>query len=237
MDFEEEFFPIFDPILLDPILMGQEIIQVPISADDIIHFEHLIQEYEEQQMEVNQIGYGLVPFRIEQRSTRHNEKFNCVEKTFNLRFDNSDTLFPQAIDQLRELFETLFQMHIDPLHNEDRIRFVFFHDEIALPIAFPFMFKPDLSVDHILSYFEIVAQSHKSIPINNNNNLRAHMTIASVPRGGNFDPLQNYCNKMTSVKVIENTDGLCALRAIITGKMFYDDPESMTNYKFRNKLD
>jgi hypothetical protein len=123
------------------------------------------------------------------------------------------------------------------LNERDKIRVVFFHDSLDRPISIPFVTKSTLSPENLLSNFEHVAQSYKTVKLNESNSLKATVVIARLPSGGgrsrknnknlhqqenNLSELELYYLKKKSIKIVYNQDNLCALRAILIGQAYAD---------------
>ena len=150
------------------------------------------------------------------------------------------------MNQISEMLETLKNNVINILKNNDWVRFVFDHPDLESPIDFPFIKQKALSVRNMISFFEMIAQSHKTLQINV---LTAYVVIAYsiTGRGNHPKNVQEYCNQIKSIKNVINSDNLCAIRAIVIGKAYADQLAnrhrlSETNLKtvsefIANKLD
>ncbi|CAF0960582.1 unnamed protein product [Brachionus calyciflorus] len=89
--------------------------------------------------------------------------------------------------------------------DKDKIRIVFFHDSLERPISLSFMSKTALTAEGLVENFEHVAQSYKSLKINENNNLRATVVIAHLPNGSGrkmttLTRKRNYVKKIERLK-------------------------------------
>ncbi|CAF1132627.1 unnamed protein product, partial [Brachionus calyciflorus] len=105
------------------------------------------------EMEIDQTG-GVLNYQIDNTFNNYNKKFN------------SHSYIENAFKALQAEFSS-------KMREKDKIRVVFFHDSLDRPISLPFMSKTQLTPVGHLENFEHVAQSYKSVKLNENNNLTA----------------------------------------------------------------
>ena len=132
----------------------------------------------------NNVQYGgHLTYRIDRTSTRSNLQFNCEESTYQLRFSRTNSTFDQAINEIYHAFEDLCEEFVTTLNEKDKIRIAFIHTSLDPAINLPFMSREILTPDNLLALFERVAQSKKTIKLNESNNLRIDVIIARLPAG------------------------------------------------------
>ncbi|CAF1141246.1 unnamed protein product [Brachionus calyciflorus] len=162
-------------------------------------------------MEFDKTG-GVLNYHIDNTFNNYNKKFNCTTSTYNSK------TFSEAHSDIENAFKAL-------------------HDR---PISLPFMSKTQLTPAGLLENFEHVAQSYKSVKLNENNNLTASVVIAHLPIGSghvNFSAFQEFCNKKPGIKTVFNHDNRCALRAILIAKAYSDkDPYRFELCKANNPV-
>ncbi|CAF0964145.1 unnamed protein product [Brachionus calyciflorus] len=199
------------------------------------------------EMEIDQTG-GVLNYQIDNTFNNYNKKFNCTTSTYNISFSTNAKPFTEAHSDIENAFNALHAEFSSKMLDKDKIRVVFFHDSLDRPISHPFMSKSQLTPTGFLENFEHVAQSYKSVKLNENNNLTTSVVIAHLPIGSgrkmyklvrkrnyqkkidrqkdvNFSAFQEFCNKKPGIKTVFNHVNLCALRAILIAKAFTDkDP-------------
>ena len=190
---------------------------------------------------------GALAYNIYKTSQRINNQFNCEEITYQLRFSESNKTFEQAIDEINQLFHELCQEFIQNLNEKDKIRISFIHPSLSPSINLPFMNKETITPQNLLAIFERVAQSKKTIKLNESNQLRVDVIIARLPAGSgrkfipenqkfknikinnksNLNYFERWCSSKACVKLVFNSDNYCALRAILIAKAYVDkDPKA-----------
>ena len=89
--------------------------------------------------------------------------------------------FSQATNEPRELFIKLHRKMLGLIKNNDRIRITFFHEDFSHGIGYPFMDKDQLENTNLQEKFDSICQSFRSITMNSNNALTAHIIEAHLP--------------------------------------------------------
>ena len=196
-----------------------------------------------------QVG-GSITHEINRSYTSFSKKFNCSTLVYECKFSSNNKTFAQAHNDLITMFDDLHNEFINNMNEHDRIRIVISHKSLERPISLPFLSKKSLTQQNLLSNFEHVAQSYKTVILNENNSLSAVVTIAHLPSGSgrkiinlkkkqktyikkkliksseHFTELQKFCNLKPGIKNVYNSDNYCLLRAILIGKAFTDnDPD------------
>ena len=187
-----------------------------------------------------QTGGNLNHF-ITQTKSAHNNKFNCTLTTYKIGFSQNLSSFGAAIDDIKLAFENLTEEFSSQMGPHDKIRIVLYHDSLERPISIPFLKKTNLTSQVLVDSFERVAQSHKEVQINQNNNLRAHVIIVRLPSGSgrkivtlkkkqtpytkkkdctkiqsdSTNDFQKFCENQRFIIPVYNNDNLCALRVIL----------------------
>lgn len=183
-------------------------------------------------------------YRIKKESTKKCVKYMCESTTYEISFfDMTDRTFAEVNQQIQLLFEQLSRDFIEQLGDNDRIRIVFYHDILDSPISTNFTSRQDMLTLNLLDQFQRVMQSYKNQPIEPNHNFKANIIIARIPSGGGRkhnaainaihnprNDMQELCQTTSSIKVINNNDDLCLLRAVLVGKAYADKEP------YRNRL-
>ena len=106
-------------------------------------------------------------------------KFNCEQKTFNIKFNDVRKTFGQAQSEITQLFVDLHTKFANMMSPKDYIRVTFMHQEFDRPIGYPFMNKNTLMSTNLQHTFENVIQSYKTIEMNAHNELKAMVVIVN----------------------------------------------------------
>jgi len=191
-----------------------------------------------------QIG-GVLNYNIVKTSSATNKKFNCTQITYNLAFSNNSKSFTDAYNDIMGAFEALCAEFVNQMGDKDKIRIIIFHDSLQRPISTPFLNKHFVNSYNLMTNFEHVAQSYKTVKLNENSNFKVDVVIARLPSGSgkkrlhlkkvqktyikkrdrlnlNMKNTEMYCLLKPSIKNVINNDNYCALRAIIMAKAFLD---------------
>ncbi|CAF0922243.1 unnamed protein product [Brachionus calyciflorus] len=195
-----------------------------------------------------QNGRNLDHF-ITQTKSVHNNKFNSTMTTYKIGFSQNMSSFRAAFDDIKLAFENLTNEFSSRMGPHDKIRIVLYHDSLERPISIPFLKKTDITPQVLIDSFERVAQSHKEVQLNENNNLTAHVIFERLPSGSGrkimnlkkrqspytkkkerikvtndtTNEFQRFCENQPYVIPVFNNDNLCALRSIIIGKAYADN--------------
>ncbi|CAF1047476.1 unnamed protein product [Brachionus calyciflorus] len=185
------------------------------------------------------IKFGSITHQINRSYTSFSKKFNCSTIVYECKFSTSNKTFAEAHNDLISMFNDLHNEFLNNINDNDRIRIVINYQSLERPISLPFLSKKSLTQQNLLSNFEHVAQSYKTVKLNENNALSAVVTIAHIPSGSgrkmnnlkkkqkknikkkmlqsseHFSELQKFCNMKPGIKNSYNTDNFCLLRAII----------------------
>ncbi|CAF1068563.1 unnamed protein product, partial [Brachionus calyciflorus] len=199
---------------------------------------------------------GNLDYFITQTKNEHNSKFNCTLSTYKIGFSQNLSSFSAAINEIKMVFESLTNLFRSQMGDHDKIRIVLYHDSLERPISIPFLRKSVLTSQVLIDRFERVAQSHKEVQINQNNNLSAHVIIARLPSGSGRkmvnlkkrqtpytnqkdrpkiksdtnNEFQKFCENQSFIIPVFNNDNLCALRAILIGKAYADNHELKSEF-------
>jgi hypothetical protein len=196
-----------------------------------------------------QVGSGI-NFNIIQTEFKINNKFKCQERVYKLLFDPSNKTFAELSNDINRLFNELFSRFTNNLNNLDMVRVTFFHNSFNHPISIPFVAKENLTATLIIDKFERVIQSYKTTNFNYDDSFSAIVQIAKVYSGGHkrkrlakqqklyvkkpkVEPTNSFdstYNNKYCIKTIYNSDNMCALRAILIAKAFYDKDKNRYKY-------
>lgn len=134
----------------------------------------------------NQQGGSL--YQIINQKNKTNKKFNCTDTITELNYNlTSGKTFLDIINEIQQLFQNIYDDFISPLHNNDLVRLIIYHDLFNDVLAVPFMEKSQITVSHIQNAFEHVVQSFKKIPdhlIQDNHKFKISLVVAKLPYGG-----------------------------------------------------
>lgn len=200
----------------------------------------------------NQSG-GNIDVNIEEHQVAECILFNCKQINYKVTFSNCLKTFEQAQDEINNMFINLHNKFISKLkNNNDLIRISFHHDSFDRRVSLPFMDKYDLSKKNLLSEFNHVIQSYRTINVNNNNSLTADVVIAFNVSGNRKRKINRKPRNPSQKKIkvdeytqqdrflnssgiipILNDDNFCSIRAIIVAIAFYDSDKNKkdTNLK------
>ena len=126
---------------------------------------------------------GNLDHFITQTKSVHNNKFNSTMTPYKIGFSQNMSSFRAAFDEIKLAFENLTNEFSSRMGPHDKIRIVLYHDSLERPISIPFLKKSDMTPQVLIDSFERVAQSHKEVQLNENNDLTAHVIIARLPSG------------------------------------------------------
>ncbi|CAF1086399.1 unnamed protein product [Brachionus calyciflorus] len=126
---------------------------------------------------------GNLDHFITQTKSVHNNKFNSTVTPYKIGFNQNMSNFRAAFDEIKLAFENLTNEFNSRMGPHDKIRIVLYHDSLERPISIPFLKKSDMTTQVLIDSFERVAQSHREVQLNENNNLTAHVIIARFPSG------------------------------------------------------
>ena len=168
--------------------------------------------------------------------------FNCEQHTFECKFKPVNKTFSESFTELNQMFTNLHTKILNLLHEKDYIRLTFFHEEFKQGIGYPFMSKNQLLKENLQDKFESIIQSYKTINMNTNNSLTAHIIIAHTPSGsGNkrpsshsFSSQQEYFERESNYITIENEDNYCLILAVIIAIAFVEKDKNLkklTNHR------
>ncbi|CAF0975487.1 unnamed protein product [Brachionus calyciflorus] len=132
---------------------------------------------------IEKVSYMEKYYGVNDREVQHNESWDDDIP--------SNQMVLVKIYQVLELQLMTLNWHLKNLTNEfsspmgvhDKIRILLYHDSLERPISIPFLKKTNLTSQVQVDSFERVAQLHKELQINENNNLTAHVIIARLPSG------------------------------------------------------
>lgn len=189
------------------------------------------------QIETEQVGGGKKDdrfYEITKKTKTNCKKFHCESVLYEIQFGNlSARTYEEADNQIKALFQQLSQEFIDQLGEKDQMRIVFFHDDIKYPISISFTNRAELLKMNLLERFQKVVQSNDTLSISSYQAFKAHIVIARLPVGGGRaakpktatpestnDLITLWRNSERGIKVIENNDNLCLLRAVIVAKAY-----------------
>ena len=100
--------------------------------------------------------------------------------------------FAEAQNDINSLFKNLHIKMMTLLNDQDKIRNTFFHEEFSHSIGYPFMDKKQLQTQNLQLKFEAIVQSYRTIQMNTNNKLTAHLIIAHLPAGSGKKRIQTH---------------------------------------------
>ena len=191
----------------------------------------------------NQFG-GNINVDLDEDGSSNCAQFNCTQHKINIKFGRSARTFGDAQNEIYEMFEQLHVALNAKIGERDKIRLVFFHDQLLEgPIRFPFLSKKDFLNNNILNNFNSVIQSFREIQINPNDNFHGIALIAHLPNGSkskkklDFSSAQEFFNNCRSIINIKNDDNLCGVRAVIIAiAVSIKDPQLKLLLKNNSKL-
>jgi hypothetical protein len=117
------------------------------------------------------------------------------------------------------------------LSNQDRIRIYVEHPDLEYPISLPFIKVEDLTAEMIVNQISNVLQSNKKLVLDDK--IIFQTSIIKFKSGSGGSRLDEFIIKKQSiVKVRNEDDKLCALRAILIGKAYADrDKKGLYTYE------
>ena len=214
MDFDESLFQLFleeeeeDNILRNDIYLYQNLENESFGNDDfeidhIEYFDNLPERYLDESFLYDDINYfrdaiflnenfdnlygGNSLYEVVSITVNKCQKFNCNQKIIKLNiFQLDNNNFIDAMDNIRKIFEKIYNEYIIPINENNMVRLVFKHRLFNNPISIPFMNKEDISVNLMLSAFERVVQSYKKLPENeltSTDEFVIDIVEAQLPRG------------------------------------------------------
>jgi hypothetical protein len=135
--------------------------------------------------------------------------------------------FPEAHDQIFEMFSAMFNEFVRPAKAQDLVLISIWHSAFSNPITLPLMKKSDLTVNMLITAFEGVTQSYKH-PVKEDaltaQQFSASVKIINMPTGGGRRPQcdnwEEYClNNTRNIQRIDAQffDNKCLVRAILKG--------------------
>ena len=166
-------------------------------------------------------------FEILQTSTKFIRKYNAHMHVYNVKFNNIPEDFLGTIQFVNEIMEEILYKFKENLEIYDRIKIYISHPELTHPISLPFMRVEDLTAEMIVVQIVKVLQSNKKLALDDK--LTFSTSVLKLNTGCGSTRLDEYIIKKQSiVKVKEEADSVCALRAIILG-MVYATPHEYTH--------
>lgn len=170
-------------------------------------------------------------FSISLFNTRHIEKYNAQLQDYTVQFENLENGLIENIELLSELITAVLEKIKENTTDDDRIKIYINHPELSYPISLPFIKKNDLTANMITNYISMVVQSNKKLALDNN--LSFHASILKMTSGAGKRLNDFLAPKKTIVKVKDEDDSLCGLRAIVIGKTLADNDIETYNKMIR----
>ena len=172
-----------------------------------------------------QFGGSNRGYEIIAKNTNFSDKWQARETKFLIKFFDIHQNFFNANDLVINVFAKLYDEITKVCRAKDKIRIVFNHPDLMYPISSPFFSIASLSPHFMINMIERVCQSRRELKIEED--LEADFLIIHMPFGaGPVSPIDSFISKRKSIKIIYNNDQLCALRAVLVSKAFYDkDPK------------
>ena len=156
-------------------------------------------------------------------STRNITKFAATEFRYEIGFQPIDGAFDKHNARIIELFNQLDDFIASKANASDKVRVIFFHDDLHYPISTPLITYSQFRIMDIINMIENVCQSKRTLSIDQN--LSLNVLIVKMPQGsGNV--VNDYLHDSNCIKVIVNQDNMCAIRAVLVAKAFYDNDPS-----------
>ena len=184
------------------------------------------------------LGGSSSMFEIVSEHTGQNKHFKCEQSKVTVRVKDSDaTSYKELLQELEVLFEDLYVKFVQSMNKNDQIRVVFQHADLFVPINFPFYRKADLSPQKMLDSFSSVLQSVQTLRLTKETQLFAHLITCRVPTGGSKrKAIEDFMSSKKSIRIVENDDNFCLLRAIIIGKLYADDYQTKNIMRKTNQV-
>ena len=175
-------------------------------------------------------------YTINKKSARTNSFFNWEENVYALDLHTkTNQTFDEAINDMKLMFEQLYNDFVKDVPAQDRVKMTFEHDLFKSSVWLPFMKPSDYTPDLIMNTFDRIVQSYKlgSEVMQQKHQFTAKIAIMHLPAGRgrkvckekrDMSSLERFLNETKSVKVVRNQDSLCLLRAVILARA-YDVPK------------
>ena len=169
-------------------------------------------------------------FNLVNSSTRNITKFAATEYRYEIGFQPIDGAFDKHNARVIELFNQLDEFIDNKANSNDKVRVIFFHDDLHYPISTPLISYNQFQIMDIVNMIENVCQSKRTLSIDQN--LSLNVLIVKMPQGsGNV--INDYLLDSNCLKVIVNRDYMCAIRAVLVAKAFFDnDPQKNDLIKY-----
>lgn len=104
----------------------------------------------------------------------------------------------------------------------DYVGFIFDHPDLNFSIDHPLVIFKNFKINNLSMLFQSVCQSKKSLKIDNNLKLSIILVKTPVGRGG----LEKYyLHNSNCLKIVNNSDNMCAIRAILIAKAYVDNSD------------
>ena len=170
-------------------------------------------------------------YTINKKSSRKNPYFNWEENVYALDLHAKENkTFDEAINDMKFLFEQLYNDFVKNVAAQDRVKMTFEHDLFKSSVWLPFMKPSDYTPDLIMNTFDRIVQSYKlgSEFMQQKHQFTAKIAIMHLPAGNGrvckekreMSSLDKFLNETKSVKVVKNVDSLCLLRAVILARAY-----------------
>ena len=187
-------------------------------------------------------------FEIVEISRNLNPEFGLEQILYSIGFPDSQRTFAESHNDLNKMFDEIVKKFSEKMGSKDKIRIVFFHQDIFSCIFIPFVLKKDFSVELLTTTFENVVQSYKDLIVNYNNIFTANVQIQRMPAGRGrpvttlvkkrkpyikkikLTGIQGYCNSKNTIINVINNDNMCLLRAILIAIKYVENHDDKKDY-------
>lgn len=160
-------------------------------------------------------------FELVSSSNRRFDRFGAEEFKFDVKFRQISGFFDSQNERIQELFNQLYEFIESKASSTDRVRVVFWHDDLHYPISCPLIAFEQFDINDIVSLIENVCQSKRTLRIDNS--LKMSIIIVKLPRGGGSNIQNAFLESNHCVRFVFNpNDSFCSIRAVLIAKAYVD---------------
>ena len=161
-------------------------------------------------------------FQVVRSFQSRNEKFNCEELRYEIRFKEIEQpTFDRTNRQVIELFIALEEFIKSKAQATDRVGLVFDYPDLLWTLDHPFVRVDQFDIKNVLQMFHKVQQSRRQLRIDET--LTLSIFLAHLPNGGMAGFDSQYAIRHQCVKFVDNRDNMRAIRAMLIAKANCND--------------
>lgn len=159
-------------------------------------------------------------FRIDVSASRQVNKYNTYMRDFQVFFNNLPPDFISSMELLSRITGEILYKIKEFADTKDKLKIYINHPELSHPISLPFMQSSEMTPMMLVNQISKVLQSNKKLALDNR--LTFHTLLLKMPKGAGKRLNDFVVKKHSIVRVKDEKDSLCALRAIVIGKALAD---------------